>query len=298
MACGLVGPLNNCHREVFMLPRKSEQDETTKSHRTPKNLLDYILNQSIECDFIPLLAKHNRSIEALVKKKTENHEIKEAMFVVELNKFGDDLIKIANLCAEINLETRKQRANIENSRKALRGHDSKELAEMLNAFYRDARNYDKNFQIRNWLPKLNGRPFATNLILLFNPFHYNPKLPNEENICGLIAEFNIHENFFINYLNVLYGDGKEGQEFIGKTFEEISSTYKNIKNAVTEISKSIPKSAPERIMKNIQSKHKLLERMLAKYPATLYLATLDILNHLENATTSINSKPSLLYPPV
>lgn len=275
-----------------MLQPKFEQDGTTKAHRIPNSLLDYIQNQSLNDDFVSLLTKHHKSLETLLSRKTQPPEVKDALFIVELNSFNADLIKAARLCAEINLKTCTPYRGIEMNREAFQNHDAKELAEIIGSFYRDARNYDSNYPVRQLLPKFDGRPFSMDLVLLFNPFCHNPDLSNEENICNLIAEFNVHAVFFKNFLNTLYGDGNEGLEFFGRTFESVSADYEKILSKIAEISTLIPKSTPERLQGNVESKMDALKQMLEIYPATLYLATKIILNHLENSTTtSLNSSP-------
>lgn len=269
-----------------MLRRKFDEDDTTKPHRTPRNLLSYIRDQSLNDDFMPLLAKHYNNLKELISNKINISEIKDAKFIVELNNFSGDLILISKICSAIDIESRAHQANIEKSRDSLRKYNSKELIEMVGFFYSRARKYDEYFVARDWLPKLNGTPLV--LGLFFNPFRHNSELPNEENICNLVAAFNIHDDFFKNFLNTFYSDGNEGMAFLGRSFDEVSSDYKNIKEIMNEVSKGIPKSAPEKTIRRIESKYKSLEKILEKHPATLYSATRKILNYLEQQkTTSI-----------
>lgn len=271
-----------------MQSRKVEQEGTTKPNRTPRNLLEYILNKSINEDLFPLLAKHHKSLKALLDCNTDISELKSAIFIIDLNKFSNDLAKISELCAKIDIEMHAYHSNLKRSRDALQAYSSKDLASAISSFYIDARNYDERFPVRHWLPKVGGKPLLSTLFLLANPFRHDPDLSNEENIFNLIAAFKIHDDFFRNYLNVLYGDGKEGEEFLRRSFELISAEYKKIKDTIADISKIIPDSAPEKVVKSVERKRRIVEKIIEKYPATLYLATKKLLLHFEgSASTSL-----------
>lgn len=266
--------------------RKLEQEDTAKSHRTPKNLLEYILHQSINENFFPLLAKHHKKFKAPINCITESPELKSAAFIIDLNGFSNDLAKISEICFEIDNELHDHRNDIKKCHNALQAHSSEELASTLRSIYIDAKEYDEYFQSRGWLPKFDGRPLLPPIFLFKNPFCHNRNLSNEENIFNLVAAFKIHDNFFRNYLNVLYGDGEDGEEFTGKSFEIISSEYKKIKNTIADVLKIIPKSAPEKVVKSVELKRKIVEKTIEKYPATLYLATKKLLLHFENTAAT------------
>ncbi|MBV7539077.1 hypothetical protein KW842_25235 [Duganella sp. sic0402] len=263
-----------------MRRHRYEEEDTSTPHRTPKNLLSYIRNQSLNDDFMPLLAKHHNEIKVIIKSKAEIQEIRDAIFIIELNKFDDDLIQISKMCSDIEAESRAHQENIKKSREYLEKYNSKELIDRVGYFYSQARKYDTHFETRDWLPKINGRPFV--LGLFFHPFRYNSDLPNEENICNLVASFNIHDNFFKNFLNTFYSDGTDGAEFLGASFKEISLEYKEIKKIILEVSEGIPKSAPEKAVKKIEAKYNSLSAILGRHPATLYSATRSILAYLQN----------------
>ncbi|MBP0590377.1 hypothetical protein J8I87_11765 [Paraburkholderia sp. LEh10] len=178
-----------------MLSSKLDQVDTTKFQYSPRNLLEFVISQRPHDNFIQLLTKHNKSLEALIKRKSDDPKITEAIFIIELNKFDSDLIKIANLCAEINSETRKHQENMEKSRETLKNYDLSALTASIGSLYRDARNYDNNYEKRRWLPKLDGKPFSIELVFLINPFHHDPNISNEQNICTLIASFKLMTSF-------------------------------------------------------------------------------------------------------
>lgn len=265
-----------------MHPQKLEKEDTTKFDRKPRNLLEFISDESINESFFPLLAKHHKKLQGPLKYITEIPELKDAAFVIDLNGFYNDLAKISEICFKIENEVSSHKNNIERHCKALRTYSSEDLSSKLISFYGKARTYDKYFQLRHFYPKLNGRPFLPMLLFFKNPFYCNKNISNEENILNLISAFKIHENFFIKYLNVLYGDGEDGEEFTGEKFEIISYEYKKIKNTISDVLKIIPEPASERVAKSIELKRRIVEKTIEKYPATLYLATKKLLDYFEN----------------
>lgn len=264
-----------------MQSHKSKQGDTTKAGRSPRNLLEYVLDQSPNEDLFALLAKHHQSLKIPLSCNANSLELKSAIFIVELNKFSTDLIKVAEICAQIDSEVRNHHKNLEKNREALRAYDSEDLANAISSLYIDARNFDKYFPIRHWLGKVNSRPALLPIFLFANPFRRNSNLSNEENICNLAAAFKIHDDFFRNYLNVLYGDGEEGENFAGKSFESVSAEYCKIKGIIADINKIIPDAVPNEVVASVDKKCVLLEKIFEKYPATLYRAIKIILKHLD-----------------
>ena len=271
-----------------MHSRNLEQEETAKPRRSPRNLLEYIINTSINDDFFPLLVKHHKNLKTLLKCKPDHPDLKNAIFIINLNKFSSDLEKISEICAEIDMEIHKNNNSINNIRNALQDYSSKDLAREICAIYNDARNYDERF---SFFQIFRINPILPSLLLFTNPFRHDPILSNEENILNLLSAFKVHDDFLINYLNTLYGDEKDGESFTGKSFELISTDYNKIKETISNISKIIPNSVPDKTAKNIEQKRRIIEKTLEKYPATLYAATKKLLVHLENsASPSLTSK--------
>lgn len=268
---------------------KSEADDTTKPQRVPRNLLEYIRNNSISDDFILLLGKHHEVLELSLNGIADDLEVKNAIFIIGVNGFTRDLVRASKMCFDIENELRKRRSDLENCRRALQTFSSEELAGALRSFHSDAISYDKHFQFRDFFPKIDNRPMLPLMWFLNDPFKHDKGLSNEDNIFNLISAFRSHDDFFKNYLNVLYSDGKDGEEFSGKPFEVVSSEYEKIRSTIDDILKIIPKPAPDMITKSIDKKRRTLEKTIEKYPATLYLATKRLLLHLENsATTAIS----------
>jgi hypothetical protein len=264
---------------IIMQLRDDTRADTTTYNRKPRNLLDYVYEKSTDDDFLQLLAKHHGNIREVLASNIECEEIRNAKFVIALNGFETDLLKIAKLCWQIDLEETARLNDIEKSRERLGQHSAKDINSWAASFYNMARKYDRYFDMRNRLKRLNGRPFF--LGLYFNPFRNNVEQTNEENVFRVVASFNLHQEFFKNFLNTFYLDGIEGEQFLGQSFSEVSSEYERINNIISEASKNIPKSSREYSFKNIEAKFKLLEKMLEKYPTTLYSATSNILNYME-----------------
>lgn len=261
---------------------KNEQYDTVKFQRTPRNLLDYVISLPDGDDFKSLLAKHYKNLKMLFQERIEHPEVKDAIFVVELNNFEKDLISFAKLCAEIELENSKRRDIIESSREKFKNIDPEELKIRFIAFYQSACEYNEHFQFQVFMPKINNINIFPLLLKHPNPFKFNSEISNEEKIRNLISTFNANAEFFKDYLNVLYVDEKPGEEFLGKTYEEVYLEYKKICNAIDEMSLIIPDGFLENIDKSIKSKEDSLRKIMDKYPATLYIATKNILGYLEN----------------
>lgn len=261
-----------------------EQEESVKPHHSPRNLLEYVINKSINDDFFRLLAKHHKNIKGLLKCKSDCSSLNSAIFIININNFSSDLEKISKLCAEIDMEIQKENNNISKARDALQNYSSKDLAREICAIYNDAINYDKCFGL---FQIFRVKPILPSLLLFTNPFRHNQNLSNEENILNLLSAFKMHDDFLINYLNALYGDGKDGETFAARSFELISADYKKIKGAISDISKIIQNSAHDKIIKNIERKRITIEKTMEKYPATLYSATKKLLLHLENPASPL-----------
>ncbi len=257
-----------------------EKENTTGFKRYPRNLLHYASEQ-INDDLFFLLAKHYKNIREFLGKKNESSEIDAAVFVIKLNKFEDDLINIADMCAEISLKNRIKKERLEVTYNALRSCQSEQLLNKVRDFYKRARNYDRCFAWRNSFFKP-GESFFDN-----SPFYVDPDLSNEENIFRLVNLFNEHDNFFKNFLNVFYSDGEDGVRFLGMSFEAVCEDYTNIKKNIVKISNAIEEcysiDFSIEVDKDIEVKCKRIDEIMEKYPATLYLATKNILYYLDKS---------------
>ena len=263
---------------------QNEQNDTAKSNRTPNNMFEFFQYSPSRDEFIRLLVKHNKSIEILINGKSNNSDLSDAVFVIWLNNFEVDLVKVAKLCSEINFQDSKYAEKIKKVGEVFDKYNPVELMSKVSAFYKVARNYDENFDISRIFYRCDGSMFNIHLMFLSSPFSHDKKLSNEGNICKLVNEFNAHESFFKNFLNILYGDEEKGENFLNKKFGLVYSDYVNIKREIDEISKIIPHQDLIEIKEKIKLDRDDVERILKKYPATLYLATGKILNYLENST--------------
>jgi hypothetical protein len=250
------------------------EDKTPKPSRLPNNLREYILIHPND-DFIPLLTKHHKSIESIFKAKNAPKEIELALFVIELNNFKGDLIRIARLCEQIQLARDKHDLMRAKSSEILQV--IKELMDRASSFYGDACYYDGNYDQKEWLSELSRLFF--NLKLFSNPFHYKPSSSNELNANNAVENIRHHEGYFRNFINTLYGDGKDGEDFLGKSFSDVACEYRWIKSISDEIEEHLAQK--KSILKEIKDNENSLSSVMAKYPATLYLAAKEIIKHLE-----------------
>ena len=193
-------------------------------------------------------------------------------------------MEIARLCGQIESAHDRHHVKLEKYNEALQSIDTKELMDRAASFYSDARHYDKNFSIKELLPKINGRPF--NMGLFPNPFHHNPSSSNEENANNAMIKIALHDEYFMNFINTFYGDMTDGEKFLGKSFAEIASEYNWIKRTSDEISKHASQTEIKLIDKEITAKQNSIEKIMKKYPATLYVAAKEILKYLEQSSAA------------
>jgi hypothetical protein len=258
-----------------------KEEDTTKPQRTPKNLLNFLLDNPHTEEFLSQLAKHHTNLKDLLDKKTVSAKIDDAKFIIDLNNFKKDLIAIAELCSKIDRALHARQKIIEEGKSQLKSHNANELIDKARDFYHNARKYDKHFELHSIFRR--GSRGSYRFYFIFNPFRYNAEITNEENILSLVTSFKMHDDFFKNFINTLYSDGQDGENFLGKKFSEIASDYKKLHAIISEIEKSFAKSTQDNFIRTTGEYHKSLEKILAKYPATVHSATKTLLNHLNDS---------------
>ena len=258
-----------------------KEEDTTKPQRTPRNLFDFLLDYPLAEEFLSQLAKHHTSLKDLLDKKTVSSKVDDAKFVIELNNFKKDLITVAELCSKIDRALHAQRKIIDESKSQLKSHNANELIGKARDFYHNARKYDKHFELHNMFRR--GSRGSYRFYFIFNPFRYNTEITNEENILSLVTSFRMHGDFFKNFINTLYSDGQDGENFLGKDFSEMASEYRKLRAIISEVEKSFPKSTKDNFIRTTGEYHKSLEKIFAKYPATVHSATKTLLNHLNDS---------------
>lgn len=258
-----------------------KNEDTTKSQRTPKNLLSFLFEYSLAEGFLLQLAKHHTRLKELLDKEAIAPELTDARFIIELNNFKNDLLTVSDLCSQIDRISRAHQDNIEKSRKHLESHSAEDLIRKASNFYHNARRYDKHFEFHSIFRKGNRAFYRFYFVL--NPFKYNEDFTNEENLFNLVTSFKMHDDFFKNFINTLYSDRNDGAEFLGKTFQEIAAEYKVLRVVIAEVEQAFPKSTQDSLIKKLDEKFEYLEDILAKYPATVHSATKVLLSYIDDS---------------
>lgn len=256
---------------------------TKQPKREPKNLLEHHNARSLNDNFISRIYKQGKSIIKILDDKNSPEELKAAVFIIEINKFNDDFSEIILLVDKYyatinNIESRKKQAE-----GLLKIIDSKELISKTRKFYWDAWNYDENFNklsLNLWWNS--GSSFFHNTLFFDINLSYSEKKSNNDNIYDAHLFFETHDNYFKNFINVLYGDGEQGENFVQNKFDTIIKEYKYIKEINNNIKKqlTIDTSKEDKIKNDCTEK---IEAIMEKYPATIYKAIIDLLNFSEKS---------------
>lgn len=252
--------------------------------RKSKNLLDYhnrIDAKSLNYDFLDRIRRQGRSIIKILEEKNFSEELKDAIFIIELNKFDDDLPEIVSLLDTFSTAHDSINSKRWQAEEFLKKIDSEDLISKTKNFHRTAWDYDENFTRHSWHPIWGSQPtFFRNTFLLNIDLFYSDKKSNYENIYDTHTFFENHDNYFKNFINVLYGDGEEGEKFTRNKFNTTIEEYKYLKEINEEIKKQLTTdiTKEEIIQDNCKQK---IEIIFEKYPATIYKATITLLNFSE-----------------
>lgn len=262
------------------------KNTTNPPNRKPKNLLDYYIGldaPSFNDDFFHRIREEGKSIIKILEDENPPNELTDAIFIIELNKFNDDLLEIISAINISHAANKNLNTKLEQAEEFLKKIDPKELIFKIRSFYRIAWDYDKNFNFRAWYPGLNSRHLIfRNTHFLNIKLHYSENKPNCDNIYDAHLFIEEHDEFFKNFINVLYGDNEEGEKFIGNKFNKIINNYKYLIKTNNEIKKHLATDMAAEI--EIQNKCKQkVEVIMMKYPATIYKAIIDLLDFSEKS---------------
>ncbi len=252
--------------------------EKNRPKRTPYNLFEYISNRSPNDDFLSQMTKHSESIRSILTAENTPLQLGNALFIIEFNNFKEDLIRMTKSLDKIQSKENKIRLLYQTSKEALHKINSKELISRMSQFYDMARNYDEDFGIKEWLIKSNGKPLK--LMKIWSPeipFHYEEKATNAENAYKAYNIFTYYDEYFKNFINTIYGDEKEGIEFLDRKFSEVIDEYLFLKESSEKIKKHLQADEISVSTKKIEAQKKDIETILKKYPATVYLAVIEII---------------------
>lgn len=254
-------------------------------NRKPTNLLTYYNARSLNDNFIYRIHKQGIAIIKILEKRNSPEKLKNTIFIIEINKFNDDFSKIVSLLEKYYAAQSNIELKIKQAEEFLKKIDSEDLISKIKSFYRTAWNYDENFTMRSWHPMWDSRPiFYRNTFLLNIDLSYSDKKSNYENIFDAHLFFENYDNYFKNFINVLYNDGEEGEKFIRNKFNTVIEEYKYLKETNEEIKKHLTADIiEEKIIQNDQIQK--IEIIFEKYPATIHTAIIALLNFLENQST-------------
>lgn len=262
------------------------KNTTNQPNRKPKNLLDYfnkIEASSLNNDFFHRIQEQGKTIVKILEDKDHPEELKDAMFILELNEFNYDLPKIVSLLQKIQTANININLKLDQAEEFLKRINSKDLISKIQNFYRIAWNYDKNFTFRAWHRGWNSeRILFQNTIFLKIKLHYSENKSNYENIYNAHLFIEEYDDFFKNFINVLYGDDGEGEKFTGNKFRKTINDYKYLIGINNDIKKQLATDITPEIEIQNECKQEV-ENILEKHPATIYKAIIDLLNFSEKS---------------
>lgn len=245
-----------------------------------QNLSQFINNLSFNDNFTSLLAKHHEGIEKLTIINHHCVKIKNSLIIIEINEFTSDLICVAKLYHEISLNNDKIKEIINENGQILNTDHIKELAKNLNEFYKLSIFYKKSYFLRRMF-NFESLKFSNDMEFLFQKIFYDEKLSLNENILKTISSFETQKSSFVSFLNILYKDGEEGEEFLKESFESVYLKYRNIASSTEKIIEKINNEKLNEINEIIQNNKIYINGILENYPSILYIPILEIIKELE-----------------
>lgn len=257
----------------------------SQSNYKPNNLLDYYNGRSLNDDFLHRVQKQGESIIKILSQNDFPKELKDAIFIFEINKFNDDLFEMISLSSKYCVARDNFYSKKKQCTEFFEKIDSKDLISRIRKFYEVAWNYDEHFEMRSFYqkfkPSIDGEFSIYPNISYHNiDLSFSENKSNIENIKNANLFLEKFDNFFKNFINVLYGDGEEGEKFVKNEFNVISKEYKYLKETNNEINKQLAIDFNEKEFTQNEC-HRKIEIIFGKYPATIYKAIDAFLNFSE-----------------
>ncbi len=188
----------------------------------PRSLNNFISSLSCNDSFLVNIQKNSHKIRLILDSDNPPRELKDALFIVDLNKFRSDFVEIIKILDRRKLE--EQKIDLENALDDSQESRVRAFVSRAGKFFRDAFNYQKYFQDRYLLPSIEGKPLMFDLWPNF-PFTYKEAETVLENARKAEASFQHYREYFKNFVNVVYSDGDEGEKFLGVKFGRIACEY-------------------------------------------------------------------------
>lgn len=232
----------------------------------PKKAKDYIENNNFKI-LIPSII-----IDGFEKFKDFNDfSTQEEKFIFKINNFDNDYNKILS----ISLEMKKIINSLNNDYNELLDSINKiELADlnsMINNIFDLAVKYERNYTVRKFIPKFNGEYFCINCLFSEYPIKNhegdNDSIEKYINIVNFMREYG---SFIRNFLNLVYVDGEDAEEFLKVKFLELMKNYTSIVSTIEELNKKNKLNTFEERLKKLDFLNEDITKIFDDYPATIF----------------------------
>ncbi len=222
--------------------------------------------------------KNGKRIVELLRAEQLPPILAEPLFIIDLNGFRKDLIRMVGLLKEI--RNNKEAVDLEYAARDKRRGQVEEFIRRAGDFYNIAYDYQKHFAMREWLPTIDGKPLRFN-IPSDSPFNYKTSEGALPNARMAYDSFKSRQSFFKNFLNVLYGDGEAGIRFLSRDFKSLMSDYQWIEAEAQSIQQLLKSSESKATEEKISKLKGNLHRLIGKYPATVFLSIKILLEYIK-----------------
>ena len=254
------------------------------SRRKPKNLLDYFKVVSLDIfsnDLLRRVWANGDYIIRILKEDIDDGDLKVIKFILKLNNFDCDLEKIIFLMDRVIENRRSVDLRFLECEKYFLEIDAADLLLKANCFYRVAWCYDENFTSNSFVLNLRlPTGVSRKTFFMDESLSYCENISKGENLYNFHLFFNRNEDYLINFINTFYGDGLSGEKFLRKSFVEVMVEYGCLSSIGEELRGifDFEIASKERVESEY---YKDMEDLMAKHPATIYKAIVDLLGYVD-----------------
>jgi hypothetical protein len=170
----------------------------------PKTLLDHInaiKAKSYNYDLLRSIQKQGKSIVKILNEEDLPMELDDAIFIVKINKFNDDLPQIILLvdeyyAAKINAQLKRTR-----EMEFLDKINPEDLASKTKNFYEAVQKYNKNYSLHSLFPNSSVNDIIRDKIFSNARIPHADEESDYKNIYEIHSFFEEHNYLFKNFLN-------------------------------------------------------------------------------------------------
>ena len=200
---------------------------------SPKRAKDYIKNNNIEI-FIPSII-----IDEIEKfKKFDELSTKEEKFIFKINNFNNDFKKILKITSDMKGVIDSLNSDYSKLLKSINLVEFDELNSKIKRIFDLAVKYEKNYTIRRFIPKYNDKYFCMNCLFSDYPIRNSDgdsdSFKKYINIVNFLKEY---DYFIRNFLNLVYVDGEDAEEFLDVKFSELMVDYMLVVSKIEDLNK-------------------------------------------------------------